>query len=156
MLIGDTILRLPLQTGPPFQEIILATRRSSRLQGQALFLSYFKTVSIGPAPGIVPTTFCSTVKRYWAIPAAIKCEIPRQSGWWEKKSSKNPLGNKRWNSIGHRGKARNCTDLYVCDPTINVAIVVALNFVPCYPGCRKKESSRAALCGDGGYLMPWA
>ena len=57
---------------------------SSRLQGQALFLSYFKTLSIGAAPGIVPTTFRSTVKRYWAIPAAIKCEIPRQSGWYEK------------------------------------------------------------------------
>ena len=38
------------------------------------FLSYFKTLSIGPTPGIEPVTFPSAVKRStdWANPAAIK------------------------------------------------------------------------------------
>ena len=38
------------------------------------FLSYFKTLSIGPTPGIEPATFPSTVKcsTDWANPAAIK------------------------------------------------------------------------------------
>ena len=38
------------------------------------FLSYFKTLSIGPTPGIEPATFPSAVKRStdWANPAAIK------------------------------------------------------------------------------------
>ena len=38
------------------------------------FLSYFKTLSIGPTPGIEPTTFPSTVKHStnWANPAMIK------------------------------------------------------------------------------------
>ena len=42
--------------GPPFYVDIRATRRSSRLQckGSTLFLNYFKTLSIGPAPGIEP------------------------------------------------------------------------------------------------------
>ena len=37
------------------------------------FLSYFKTLSIGPAPGIEPATSRSAVKRYtdWAKPAAV-------------------------------------------------------------------------------------
>ena len=37
------------------------------------FLSYFKTLSIGPAPRIEPVTSCSAVKRStdWAKPAAV-------------------------------------------------------------------------------------
>ena len=37
------------------------------------FLSYFKTLSIGPAPGIEPATSRSAVKRStdWASPAAV-------------------------------------------------------------------------------------
>ena len=34
VLIGDTILRLLMETGPPFYVVIRATRRSSRLQGK--------------------------------------------------------------------------------------------------------------------------
>ena len=39
--------------------------------GVPLFLSYFKTLSIGPAPGIEPATSRSAVKRStdWANPA---------------------------------------------------------------------------------------
>ena len=38
------------------------------------FLSYFKTLSIGPVPEIEPATSCSAVKRStdWANPAAVK------------------------------------------------------------------------------------
>ena len=38
------------------------------------FLSYFKTLSIGPAQGIEPTTSRSAVKRSteWANPAAVE------------------------------------------------------------------------------------
>ena len=32
-------------------------------KGVPSFLSYFKTLSIGPAPGIEPSTSCSAVKR---------------------------------------------------------------------------------------------
>ena len=37
------------------------------------FLSYFKNLSIGPAPGVEPATSCSAVKRStdWAFPAAV-------------------------------------------------------------------------------------
>jgi len=63
-------------TGPPFYVVIRATRRSSRLQGKgsASFLSYFKTRSIDPAPGIEPATSRSAVKRStdWPNPAAVK------------------------------------------------------------------------------------
>ena len=41
------------------------------------FLSYFNTLSNGPAPGIEPATSRSAVKRStdWAIPATVKCTI---------------------------------------------------------------------------------
>ena len=43
-------------------------------KGVPSFLSYFKTVSFGPAPGIKPATTRSAVKRStdWANPAAVK------------------------------------------------------------------------------------
>ena len=34
VLIEDTILRLVLETGSPFYEVILSSRKSSRLQGK--------------------------------------------------------------------------------------------------------------------------
>ena len=57
--IGDTVFTSPtgdgtaILRGHPSHE-----RRSRHLQGKAvpLFLSYFKTLGIGPAPGIEPAT----------------------------------------------------------------------------------------------------
>ena len=45
-----------------------------KLKGVPSFLSYFKTLSIGPVPEIEPATSRSTVKRStdWANPAAVK------------------------------------------------------------------------------------
>ena len=63
-----------METGPPFYVVIRATRRSSRPQGKgSTFISQlFKTLSIGPAPGIEPATSRSAVKRStdWANPAS--------------------------------------------------------------------------------------
>ena len=66
--------------------VIRATRRSSRLQVKRVpsFLSYFKTLSIGPPPGIEPATSRSPVKRStdWASPArpiTIKFRIRKES-----------------------------------------------------------------------------
>ena len=44
--------------GPPFYVVIRATQRSILLQGKgSTFISQlFKTLSIGPAPGIEPAT----------------------------------------------------------------------------------------------------
>ena len=58
-----------LESGPPFYVVIRA-----RVKAVPLFLSYFKTLSIGPAPGIEPTTSRSTVKGFtdWANPATVK------------------------------------------------------------------------------------
>ena len=53
VLTGDTFLRLLLETGPPFYEVIRAKRRYSRKEVPS-FLSYFKTPSLGPAPTIDP------------------------------------------------------------------------------------------------------
>ena len=58
LLIGDT-------TGLLFFVVIRATRWSSHLHRAKevpSFLSYFKTLRIGPALGIIPMTSCSVVK----------------------------------------------------------------------------------------------
>ena len=66
-----------METGPPFYVVIRATRRSRRLACSAKevpsFLSHFKTLSNGPAPGIEPATSHSAVKRStdWANPATV-------------------------------------------------------------------------------------
>ena len=61
---------------PPFYVAIRATRRVAvcRAKGVTSFLSYFKTLSIGRAPGIEPATCRSAVKHStdWANPAAAK------------------------------------------------------------------------------------
>ena len=46
-------------------------------KGVPSFLSYFKTLSIGPAPGIELATSRSVIKRStdWANPAAVKSEL---------------------------------------------------------------------------------
>ena len=66
MSIRDYILRLLMETGPSFYVVIRATWVPS-------FLSYFETLSNGPALGIEPVTSCSVVKRStdWANPAAV-------------------------------------------------------------------------------------
>ena len=67
-----------METAPPFYVVIRATRRSRRLQCKEVpsFLSYFKTQSNGPAPGIEPATSRSAVKRSadWANPATVKLD----------------------------------------------------------------------------------
>ena len=70
------ILRLQMETGRHF------TWSSEPREGLAVwrtkevpsFLSYFKTLSIGPAPGIEPATSRSAVKRStdWAKPAVVE------------------------------------------------------------------------------------
>ena len=63
-LIRDTSFTSP--TDRHFTDVVIrVTRRSSHLQCKrgTSFLSYFKTLSIGPVPGIEPTTFRSAVKR---------------------------------------------------------------------------------------------
>ena len=79
VLIGDTILTSPTtDRGLPFYKVIRTTRRSSRLQcirnTFINFLSYFKSLSIGPAQRIEPATFRSAVKRSidWANFAAVQ------------------------------------------------------------------------------------
>ena len=54
----------------PSYVVIRANRRAKEVHS---FLSYFKTLSIGPAPEIVPTTSRSAVKcsTDWANPAAV-------------------------------------------------------------------------------------
>ena len=63
------------RSGPPFYVVIRATRMSSRLQCELIpsFLSYFRALSNGPAPGIDPTISLSAVKRStdWANPPAV-------------------------------------------------------------------------------------
>ena len=68
VLNGDTVfLLLLMETGPPFYVVIRATERSRRLQCKGStylhFSVIFKTLSIGPAPGIEPATSHSAVKR---------------------------------------------------------------------------------------------
>ena len=63
--LGRIFLRLLLETGPPFYVIVLAKRISNRWLAKAvsLFLSYFKTLSIGTNPEVEPLTSPSEVKR---------------------------------------------------------------------------------------------
>ena len=48
------------------------------------FLSHFKTLSVGPIPGIKPTTSRAAVKHStdWANPAAVKTTIPCYHYYW--------------------------------------------------------------------------
>ena len=55
--LGTLLLRLLLDTRPPFYVIIRSTPRSHRFAGKNKVpssRSYFKTMSIGPAPGSSP------------------------------------------------------------------------------------------------------
>ena len=65
-----------MESGPPFYVVIRATRRSRCCSAKEVpsFLSHFKTLSIGPAPGIEPTTSRSAVKRStdWVNPAMVQ------------------------------------------------------------------------------------
>ena len=60
VLLVDTIFTSPTETGRP---LYLVIRTACSEKGVPLFLSYFKTLSIGLAPGIKPATFRSAVKR---------------------------------------------------------------------------------------------
>ena len=70
-----------LETVQLFYVVIRATRRSTRLPGKgSIYTSqYFKTLSIGPAPGIKPPTSRSAIKRSndCANPAAVMIENKR-------------------------------------------------------------------------------
>ena len=56
----------------------------SRAKGGPSFLSYFKTLSIGPAPGIEPATTRSAVTRStdWANLAAVKWSVIDSASCW--------------------------------------------------------------------------
>ena len=58
----NTFLRLLLEMGPPFYMVVRATLAVCRAKAAPSFLSYFKTLSIDPVPGIKPTTSHSAVK----------------------------------------------------------------------------------------------
>ena len=63
--LGTLFLLFLLETGPPFYVVVLATRRSRAIcsaKGVPTFPSYFKTLSIGPVPGIEPATSRSAVR----------------------------------------------------------------------------------------------
>ena len=81
ILIWYTIL-----TGPPFYLVIRREAREGlaicRAKAVPSFLSHFKTLSIGPVPGIEPATSRSAVKSStdWANPAAV---IPGGGRLWE-------------------------------------------------------------------------
>ena len=53
VLLEDTIFTSPTGTGPPFYVVIQATQRFSII---------FKTLSVGPVPGIEPLTSRSAVR----------------------------------------------------------------------------------------------
>ena len=78
VLTGDNIwfLRFLLETGPPFYLVIRATRSLTACSTKEVpsFYSYFKTLSIGPAPDIEPATSRSAVKfsTDWANTTVVK------------------------------------------------------------------------------------
>ena len=65
--LGTPFLHLLLETGLPFYVVIRATRSlglsACCAKRVPSFLSYFKTLIIGPAPGIQAVTFRPAVKR---------------------------------------------------------------------------------------------
>ena len=66
MLTGNAILRLLVETVPPFYVIIRESREGLFVCGTKKvpsFLCYFKTLSIVPASGVEPATSRSAVKR---------------------------------------------------------------------------------------------
>ena len=69
IIIENTFLRLLLEKRPPFSMVVGATLAVCRAKAApSSFLSYFKTLSIGPVPGIKPMT--SAVKHY-ALPTEL-------------------------------------------------------------------------------------
>ena len=70
--LGTLFLRLQLEPRPPWSSEPRVGLAACRAKGVPSFLSYFKTLSVGPALGIELTTSCSAVKRStdWANPAA--------------------------------------------------------------------------------------
>ena len=76
VLIGDTICTSPIRDWTATNFTWLSEPREGlpvcRAKGVPSFLSYFKTLSIGPAPGIEPATSHSAVKRPtdWVNPAS--------------------------------------------------------------------------------------
>ena len=60
---GHYILRLLIETGPPFYVVSREGLAGCSAKEGPSFLSHFKTLSVGPAPGIEPATSRSAVKR---------------------------------------------------------------------------------------------
>ena len=58
VLIGTLFLRPPLETGPPYCVVFRARESLAACSAMEVpsFLSYFKTLSTGPASGIEPAT----------------------------------------------------------------------------------------------------
>ena len=77
VLIGDTIFMSPTRDGTAIFTWSTEPREGLAAYNAKVvssFLSYFKTLSIGPAPGVKPATSRSAVKHStdWANPAAVK------------------------------------------------------------------------------------
>ena len=75
VLIGDTILRLLIETGPPFYVAVRATQSSSRLHGKGIASFLRPWVLIRSRElNLRPPDLSAAVKRStdWANPAAVK------------------------------------------------------------------------------------
>ena len=91
VLTGESIFTSPAGDGTAILTWSSAPRENLSAysaKGVPSFLSYFKTLSIGPAPGIEPATSRSEVKRStdWAYPArgltsTITCLVKIWSPW---------------------------------------------------------------------------
>ena len=66
VLIGDTILMSPTGDGTAIYMVIRGpARERSREKAVPSFLRHFKTLSVGPVPGIKPATSRSAVRRWY-------------------------------------------------------------------------------------------
>ena len=103
VLIGDTIFTSPTWDGTAILRQWLSEPREGllvcRVKAVPSFLSYFKTLSIGPAPGIEPATSRSAVKRStdWAnLPRLAPSKINWRVIW-----SSSSLPTTILNMLGH-------------------------------------------------------
>ena len=111
---GTPFLRLLMETGPPFYVVIRATRRLAvcSAKEEPSFLSHFKTLSNGLAPGIEPATSRSVIKRStdWANPATVKhlrvksirhsaVRAPFSALWTDLRNQHGIVPLYRWNEV---------------------------------------------------------
>ena len=107
---GQYFLGLHLETGTPFN-VIWAMQKSTRLHCNGSipsFLSYFKTLSIGPVPGIEPATSRSAVKHF------TNCELILLWNNFECPFMEELQGKIHLISYNFMGKHSFCTASFQC------------------------------------------